>query len=477
MSSRRALAYLILALALGGAYFLATRWETRQAEQETRASRIFDLEAGPVDALKIRRAAEPEIVIERVSPAAEAEGEKRKAAWRITAPGAFAADARAVEDVIGAFVRVKKERTLEERAPDPSAYGLDAPALGVSVRAGGSRWGLAFGAENFSGDARYVRVDGSEAILLVAMAAYNRMDRGLEGLRDRRLLPLDETRISAIGIARGEQRLRLEKGEQGWSLAGSPRPVSEERVESLIAALTETEVDRFVSEADGDRPRYGLETPDVAVAFTLGDAEAWLRISKAAADSDEAAFAARSSATGVVALPRRVLEAFPATGADLEDRRLLRADASDVRALHRVQAGERLSFVKAGDAWKRQAEAPEARKERQEGERTAPDVEAFLAILSDLDHEGAPAGPAGPLPDPEMRLRLGSDAEVPLLTLDIAPAGEGEAGRQGWLADAAGERGVRLSPATIESLYDALRALDPHAPSESDAPEAESAEP
>ncbi len=457
MSGRRALTYLVLALALGAAYLLATRWQTRQAEEEEHARLIFDLEAGQVEALMIHRAGEPEIVVERVPGAEEKEGEGAKDIWRITAPGAFAADARAVEDVIEAAVGVKEDRTIEESVPDVSPYGLDAPALHVSLRADGRWYGLDFGAENFSGDARYARVEGRDAILLVAMASFNRMDRGLEGLRDRRILPIDGERIAAIKITRGEQSLNLEKGERGWSLAGSPRPVSQERIESVIAALTESEVERFVSEEDGDRSRYGLEAPDIKVNLRLGKEKAWLRIARTETEDDPPAFAARSSAPGVVALPRQVLDALPAAGADLEDRRLLRAEASAVHTLRVAHAGKRLGFVRTDEGWQRQDE------EKGEEEKEAPDVEALLATLEGLDHDGAPAEPVGPLPDPEVRLRLVSESDAPLLILAIARPTEGEAARRARLADDAGERGVRLSPGTLESLYDALQALDARA--------------
>jgi hypothetical protein len=427
MSGRRALIYLVVALALGGAYLLATRWETRQAEEEARTHRLFDLEAAQVDALKIHRAGEPEIVVERVSQAEEKEGESAKDVWRINAPRAFAADARAVEDVIEAAVGVKKDRALEESAPDPSPYGLDAPALRVFLRANGRWHELAFGAENFSGDSRYVRVEGSDAILLVTMASFNRMDRGLEGLRDRRILPIDEARISAVEITRGEQGLKFEKGDRGWSLAGSPRPVSEDRIESLIAALTESEVDRFVSEEDGDRPRYGLEAPDVVVTLALGKEQAWLRIARAADEDDPAAFAARSSASGVVTLPRQVLDALPVAGADLEDRRLLRAEAPAAHALRVAHAGKRLGFVRTDDGWKRQDE------EAGEEEKEAPDVEAFLAALADLDHSagrgGVPRRPGGS----RSRRRPGRSGGSP-------------AGSRGAPAPCVGERRAPLHP-------------------------------
>jgi hypothetical protein len=457
MSGRRALAYIVLALALGAAYFLATRWESRQGEKKERTRLIFDLEAGQVDALKIHRAGEPEIVVEKVPRAEEKEGKKAKDVWRITAPGAFAADARAVKDVIKAAVGVKKDRAIEKSVSEVSPYGLDAPALRVSLRAEGRWHGLDFGAQNFSGDSRYVRVEGSDAILLVTMSSFNRMDRGLEGLRDRRILPIDEGRITAIEITRGDQSLKLEKGEKGWSLVGSPRPVSEERVESLIDALTESEVERFVSEKDGDRSHYGLDAPDITVTLTLGEKQAWLRIAPTEAQKDPAAYAARSSAPGVIALARRVVDALPTAGADLEDKRLLRAEATAVHALRVAHAGKQLGFLRTEEGWRRQD------GEKGKEEKEAPDVEAFLATLEGLHHDGAPAEPVGPLPDPEVRLRLASEGDKPLLTLAIARPVEGETVRRARLADDAGERGVQLSSGTLESLYDALQALDARA--------------
>ncbi len=458
MSRRGALAYLTLALLLGGAYLLSTRHQEQKAEQASLAMRLFVIEKGSVTGLELRRAGHPEIRIERATGGAPEAGADLAgaAAWRIVAPMQVAADPEAVGAVIEATLVAEKRRTLEDDDLDLAEYGLDKPSLRVSLLAGGASHIIEFGGENITGDARYARVPGAPGVFLVAAATYNQTDLGLDGLRDRRLMPLDRLAIERISVQWNDARVNLQRENGGWRFAKRARPVSDTAVDGLIATVSETNVDRFVTDEVVNPDDYRLGKPDAIVTFE-GAGKSWEARFKGApgdapTDTDEpAVLAARSTAPGIVALPATYLDRLPRSAAALEDQTLLRTDAAAVRAIT-LQSGEKkVRFEKKGDAWKRADGVSEG----------DPDVPALLTLLGELRHEGAPPRGSATNFDAELSLLLEGERGDPVLDLRVGPALEGHVERTARLTDAAGERDILLTPFTLENLQDTIRELAP----------------
>lgn len=454
MSRRGALVYLLVALLLAGAYFLATRQEERKAARESIARRVFDIQKAAVTGLDLRRGEEPEVRIER-GGAAEGAPEGRPA-WRIVAPRQLPADSQAVDGVLEAALTAEKRRTLEGTALDPAEYGLDHPSLSLTLRTGGASQAIELGAESITGDARYARLAGGKDIFLIPAATYNQMDLGLEGLRDRRLMPVARDAIERIGVAWDDARVALRKENGRWRFAKRERPVSETAVDGLIATLSETNVDRFVTDAEVAPEEYGLDKPDAMVTFEGGDRTWVARFKRTADDAAEpGVLASRSTAPGIVALPATFLDRLPRSADDLEDQILLRADTDGVAAITLTSGGKAARFEKEGDAWK-QSDAP-----------------ALLTLLADLRHDGAPPRGTAMAGDPELSILLARADGEPVLDLRIGAAMEGDGARAGRLKDDAGERDILLSRFTFENLQDGIRALAPDllpspAPSDAD---------
>ncbi|MDP3937428.1 MAG: DUF4340 domain-containing protein [Deltaproteobacteria bacterium] len=459
MSRRGALAYLILALLLGGAYLLSTRNQEQNAEQAAHARRVFDIEKGSVSGLALRRAGHPEIRIERAAGGAPEAGGNLAgaAAWRIVAPMQVAADPEAVGVVIDAALAAEKLRTLEGGDLDPSEYGLEKPSLRLSLLARDASHAMEFGGENITGDARYARVPGAPGIFLVAAATYNQADLGLDGLRDRRLMPLDRSAIERISVQWNDARVILHRENGEWRFAKRARPVSDTAVDGLIATVSETNVDRFVTDEAVEPDDYRLGKPDAIVTFE-GAGKSWeARFKGPPGDAEEpAVLAARSTAPGIVALPATYLDRLPRSAAALEDQTLLRADAATVYAIT-LQAGEKkVRFEKEGNAWK-QMDAPPADRER----KTPPDAPVLLALLGELRHDGAPPRGNEINFDAELSLLLEGESGEPVLDLRVGPANEEHGEHTGRLTDAAGERDILLTPFTLENLQDTIRELAP----------------
>lgn len=463
MSRRGALVYLALAALIAGAYFLSTRYADRRAARESLSRRVFDIQPSAVTAIELARAGEPEVRIERAGPPATGtagEAATKRPAWRITAPLQVAADPDAVHTVIDAAVKAEKRRTLEGKDLNPAEYGLDHPTLRVSLEAAGATHTLEFGVDTVSGDARYARVADGKSVFLLPAASYNQMDLGLAGLRDRRLLPLDRSALQRVTVQWPDGRVGLVRKNGRWRFAKSSRPVSDTAVDGLIATVSDTNVDRFVTDEGVPLADYHLDEPDAMVTFE-GGGQSWVtRFKKQGKDAKPpAVLAARSTAPGIVALPATFLDRLPRSSADLEDLILFRGDADAVRAVTLHAGKKEARFVKEGNDWKLADTSP---KGKEKG--GSPDVPALLSLLADLRHEGPPPSGTTAPGRFELSLELADAKGEPLLDLEIAPALEDNGDHVGRLADSAGERGILLSRFTVENLYDNLRLMAPGLP-------------
>lgn len=453
MNRRSAILYVTFALVLGMIYFLASRFESRKTEEEARESRIFALEIDQVDALKIQRSDEPEVLI--TLPGKEtAEQEQTERLWQIIEPGNFAADQQSVSEVIEEAVSIEKKRTIEATGADPAEFGFDTPPLRVSIQADGEWHTLEFGDENFSYDGRYVHVIGKPEIFIVEMSAYNRLDRTLAGLRDRDLLSIERDAIRGITLERGDDQIRLTREKDGWRLHGTQRPISGTAVDGLIATLTKTEIVRFVSEVDGDRVLHGLDSPDVSATFALEEGEAGVGLSQGPDGSEEAElFAFRSTAPGVVTVAVHLLERLPGDPADLEDRRLFRGIEADVDTVTLTHDGLTLQFTRRGEEWARAEGA-------KDGGEEPPDVRNLITLLGSLQHEGAPNSRTAASGDAQVEIQFASSEGQSILEISIWPEEEDAPDRRGRMTDDSPARAIAIATSTINSLYDSLRELD-----------------
>jgi hypothetical protein len=89
--------------------------------------------------------------------------------WQVSSPTAGPADTWQVESVVSGFATLHADRLVAEQVDDPAAYGLDNPAVEVTVSLStGGEERLLIGAQNPRGTGFYARKATGEAVYLVS---------------------------------------------------------------------------------------------------------------------------------------------------------------------------------------------------------------------------------------------------------------------------------------------------------------------
>jgi len=205
-------------------------------------------------------------------------------------PEGFRFDGAVARSLAGALVGIRAKELVEE-APEEGATGLEGEHDSFTLTTDESEATVHLGAATGEGDV-YARVDGRDALFLVAPYQAKRLRKTLADLRDLRLMNLEPDQAVGMAIDDGTGSIRLSRGaEGGWQPApdGEQPPADLDfdpaMVDRLLASLVNLRAARVVEGVDATAA--GLDSPTTRVVVELGEgATAALEFGSAADDPE-----------------------------------------------------------------------------------------------------------------------------------------------------------------------------------------------
>jgi len=193
--------------------------------------------------------------------------EKTSSEWRITAPKPLRADQNAVSGLIGTLSSLSSERLVDDKASSPAQYGLAAPTLQVDiVEKDNKTQRLLIGDDTPTGGAVYAMLAGDPRVFTVAPYTKTSLDKGLNDLRDKRLITLPADRISRIELLKKGQGIEFGRNQDAWHIL-KPKPLraGSTQVGDLVRQLTEAKMDTSTADAADAAPAFAKASP-IAIA-------------------------------------------------------------------------------------------------------------------------------------------------------------------------------------------------------------------
>ena len=235
-------------------------------EEEREAQEDMEQQVLPTDAESIKR-----VRIESAKGTVEMEyrGEGAEGEWFLVVPFAAPADPAAAKALARAAATLSTVRRLESTSEDTAQYGLMDPVLVATLEAEGLEAPavLRFGVQTGSKDGRYLSIDGDEAVVIVPSHEFRSLDKGVDDLRDRRLVRFSPGGVSQVHILNGDDGVVLSRDDGLWWVQGEPRyRAARMDVEDFLADLTTSRVLQFL---DADDPDLGLDDSDKRVEVDL----------------------------------------------------------------------------------------------------------------------------------------------------------------------------------------------------------------
>ena len=140
-------------------------------------------------------------------------------AWQITAPKDMAADQDSVAQLLGYLSPLKAQRVVSDNAANLGAFGLAQPAVEIDItEKNHAAQKLLVGDDTPTGDAAYAMVEGDPRVFTMLTYDKTGLNKGLESLRDKRLMNLTLDKIHQIDLTHGGESLELLHKGSDWEV-------------------------------------------------------------------------------------------------------------------------------------------------------------------------------------------------------------------------------------------------------------------
>jgi len=320
----------------------------KHEEKKIKELKLFSLSSDDLDAIVITRG-EKKISLEK-----DADG-----IWALESPIGTDADPGEVETFITAALDAETKRdlgTLSELGAVLSNYGLDAPALSITLSSGATSETVHFGEHTPSGEEIYVykgsQENGDPSVFLIYDAVFNDLDLDVTTFRDRRLLAFIPDEVKKVSLKRHGVTTAIElAGDDTWNIKEPYSfPANQEEVEALILTITDSRAVSFVTVATGNLFSYGLDNPDISIAFYDADGKtSTLYVGKK--DENGNYYARREGRSEVFTIEPVILESLDKSPESFMNNVVFVFAPEDVSSFSIATKDGTLSVKKAGDSW------------------------------------------------------------------------------------------------------------------------------
>ena len=275
--------------------------------------------------------------------------QRKSGKWLITAPTAFTADQDAVSSIASALAPANADSVIDDKPGDVAKYGLTNPSLIVTAHEKGGRTDqLFFGDDVPTASTVYLRVAGNPKVFAVASSLKTIFDKGVNDLRDKRLLTFDQGQLTRIDLLAGQANIEFGKNNQSeWTIV-APQPYRADnfQVGELLRKLTDSKMDLNAAPADVEKAQHGFASgkPVATVKLTDSNGTQTFEVRKSGDDY----FGKSSAVDGTYKLSAELGKQLEKPLDDFRNKKLFDFGFSDATKVE-IQGK---TFTRSGSDWK-----------------------------------------------------------------------------------------------------------------------------
>src|SRR5689334_12218963 len=357
---------LVLAIGLFIKFYESKRPNTQEANR--RAQNVINFERDKIDG----------IVIQNADERIELKRSDKK--WRLESPVKDLADSSVVDNLLFDLEDWKKDTTISPKEIEAdknrmSEYGVAKAKLRLKLQGPNAPPEVLFGNNAALEGKNYVRLENSKDVFLVSQSIKNQISKKPEEFRDRKLTDTVATQVVRLSIKSAAGEMELQKQADHWQIVKPLRArADDQKVNDLIAQITNSRIAQFVADDAGDLHPYVLAEPRGAVTiFTGGDKSAAsgqiLQIGGVPEKAKDQVYVRFTPRKFVYTLPNKIESILGTKPNDLRDRHLVRFDQNQLDRITIDASGKNKTVLARKDQnWtivnrnNRAANAAEARR-------------------------------------------------------------------------------------------------------------------
>jgi hypothetical protein len=281
--------------------------------------------------------------------------ERTNDAWTLSAPIRYPAQQTTINNLLATISLLKRRAvmTADEligRPEAPAEFGISPPEASLVLHSKNGRREFLLGHRTLAGDQVYFQLVGTPGIFLADAAVLDRIPASPNVWRDTTFVSLKNVYHDRIKVRYSGQgyELRRDPTNQIWLIAEPVRTRADNaKIDYLLYQLQNAQVRQFLTEGSTiDFERYGLQPPDLSVAFAMGPKDQLvIDFGKNTTNDPPWVYARRSDQTNVVLLAKELADQFRQPYIALRDRQLITVPFSEIDSIE-VRAAEHFILVR-----------------------------------------------------------------------------------------------------------------------------------
>ncbi|MFB3785123.1 MAG: DUF4340 domain-containing protein [bacterium] len=339
---------IILAL-LAAVFFWDKEREAKKQEREEKEKELLTLKKDEIQ--------EIEIVKGEDTFKAVKQGDR----WNLVKPLESSADKNAWDTIANNYSSGKWQRVIEENPASLTPFGLDKPAVQVSLAGvgGATKSEILLGAKTPTAGKYYAMVKGSSEVVTVMSSLYSAVDKQLYDLRDKTILDMQTEDVQRIQIAQGDMNVSLDKrGMDQWVITQPTQArANETKIRDMLNRIRGGEIKKFVDENSETPAVYGLVNPATKLVFWTGqpgNESSWASrvLLLGATSAADQLYAMREGQKNVFTVNPQDFNNVPASLEDLRQKKVCPMKYWEVDRLNVISAGQTiLEASKSAGNW------------------------------------------------------------------------------------------------------------------------------
>jgi len=304
-------------------------------------AKVISLNQDDISKLEVKKKGADDVVLDRVSAAN----------WKITSPKPLVADQSSISTILYNLSPMDGATLIDDHAADLKQFGLTDPdaKITATLKDGKSQTVLV-GDDTPTGDAAYVMVSGESKVYSIPKNTKTNLDKGLNDLRDKRLMPVDFDKLSSVEINGGKLHLTFASEDGKWTVR-SPANLRGDtsKMETIIEKLRTATMDPSAPEADTKKAasQFASGTPIATIKATEGSGTQELQVRKAGG-----AYYAKSSAMdGAFKVPNELGDAINKDAEDFREKQVFDFGAEDPDKVEFHDGAKAYFLTRSGEDW------------------------------------------------------------------------------------------------------------------------------
>jgi hypothetical protein len=304
-------------------------------------AKVISLTQDDIATLEVKKKSGDDVVLNRTGASS----------WKITSPKPLVADQDSVSTILYNLSPMDGATLIDEKAADLKQFGLAAPEAQITATGkDGKAHTVLVGDETPTGDSAYIMISGESKVYSVPKNTKTNLDKGLNDLRDKRLLPVDFDKLTNVEINGSKLHLAFASENGQWTVR-SPANLRGDtsKMEAIIEKLRTATMDPGAPEAEAKKAAslYASGSPIVSLKATDAAGTQELQIRK----TGDGYYAKTTAMDGAYKVPNELGDALDKSAEDFREKKVFDFGADDPEKVELHDGAKAYFLTRTGEDW------------------------------------------------------------------------------------------------------------------------------